>query len=198
MSWRDTRHALGSVLASLGPMRKPPNDAALRALFDDPPRHVVVGAVGSGKSTLLSRLLDSARPTGLGGMTVDVTTHEEGGRRWVDTPGIDDPAQARRVLDPEVRRSDVLVWVVDGLQPALERERKLLSRWSHDAEVRIVVSRADLLDALAREAVAARMARIAPQVGATELRFADARDPGADVLAALRAPPRRWAPFRTV
>ncbi len=88
------------------------------AIWDSRWAVAVVGRVSTGKSTLVNLLAGEKRSrVGLGGVTKSVTEFRIGEVAVFDTPGIDDEAGALATLQPLLEAVDVVVWVVDGLQP---------------------------------------------------------------------------------
>lgn len=191
MTARDLEQHLGRLLADCAELNPRPMelDDIERALFR-PLKAAMVGGVGVGKTTLVAALTGQERVTGLGGVTHDIESIDGAAWTWVDTPGIDDPRLARGLLDPEVSQVDVVLWVVDGLQPATERERSLIVRWARDRELRVFVSRCDLLSPDDLHAVRSRVDEIAGQLSAGFVLYGDARTPSEEQVHQLLQRPR--------
>jgi len=119
-----------------------------RALLARPWTVAVVGRVGAGKSSLVNALAGrNGQRTGLGGVTTDLRRENVGASVLIDTPGIDEPEPAVRVLETALPEADAVVWVVDGLQPLPESERTAVERvLPAGMPLHVVVSRADLLE----------------------------------------------------
>ncbi len=141
--------------------------AAIPEALGEPARIVVVGLVGVGKTTLVNRWCGAAHATGLGGVTREVTAVEGAGFTCIDTPGIDRPEEALLWLSPLLANADALVWVVDGLQPLMERERRVVHEACPDTvPVVALVARGDLLDAQAGDVLARVISHLAPRLAA--------------------------------
>ncbi len=150
-------------------------DALVEAV-ETPARTVVGGLVGVGKTTLVNRWLGTAHPTGLGGVTREVAWFHTEGAEVADTPGLDRPEEALVRMQPLLAEADALVWVVDGLQPLTESERRVIEQASPpELPLTVLVARADLLDDQVDdvlERVRAHLgARLATDPVALDLRF---------------------------
>jgi GTP-binding protein EngB required for normal cell division len=110
-------------------------------------RILLVGRTGSGKTTLRNARLDRDDPVGLGGVTRAPDTVVDGRHHWTDTPGIDGRDTAIDRLGPLFDATDVVVWVIDGLQPLTRTERDVVELLlPPGTPLACVVSRLDLLD----------------------------------------------------
>ncbi|MEZ4319273.1 MAG: GTPase [Myxococcota bacterium] len=110
-------------------------------------RFLLVGRTASGKTTLRNRLLGRADPVGLGGVTQAIDTVTVRREAWTDTPGIDGRDTAIDRLGPAFDTTDVVVWVVDGLQPLTRTERDVVELLlTPGTALACVVSKADLLE----------------------------------------------------
>lgn len=184
-------------------------DRARAGLTAAPWRVVLVGRVSAGKSTLVNALAPGAgRRTGLGGVTDVVAEVAVGDAVVVDTPGIDGVQRSLAVLGPPVQAADVVVWVVDGLQPMTRSERDVLEvLLDPDAGLHVVVSRLDLAPDDA-EAVLQRVDTLTAPWAPASVRALDLRalaravaageaQAPLDLLDPLpRPPPHRLAPVR--
>lgn len=171
-----------------------------------PTRVVLLGLRTVGKSTLVNLLAGERRAeTGMGGVTREVTHYQLDGVELIDTPGLDRIEEALAVFDPLLADVDRLVWVVDGTQPVTRREREVLELCLRPhTEVRVVVSRLDLVDAEEHASVLRRVASLTAPWSPTSLQALDLRRAeraGAPVPTLLDPPvgdtPRRvlhWAP----
>lgn len=141
--------------------------AAIPDALGEPARIVVVGLVGVGKTTLVNRWCGTDHATGLGGVTREATTVEGTRCTCIDTPGIDRPEEALLWLPPLLADADALVWVVDGLQPLMERERRVVHETCPDAlPVVALVARGDLLDDQKDDVLARVTSHLAPRLSA--------------------------------
>jgi hypothetical protein len=151
------------------------------------------GRQGVGKTRLLNHLAEVDLPTGLGGLTREPAVLERDGRRWVDTPGI----EAADPLHLDLPDPDLIVWVVDSLQPLSQRAREVALRLGERASLRPVLGRADLVPLDERAAIEARVRHLLPEPPSEPPRWLDARHrPDAPTVAWLVAPPRSTAPHR--
>ncbi len=169
--------------------------AAREALLA-PWRVAVVGRVAAGKSTLVNALAGQpAQPTGLGGVTGDVTEVAVGDVRLIDTPGIDSPDEAVVRLQPLLDQVDAVVWVVDGLQPATASEREVFGHTLvAGTPLSVVITKADLVEPQERGAVEARVAELARPWGASAVHAFDLKRHAPalrDVVPLTRPGPRR-------
>ena len=124
-----------AVLRRLRPARA----EALDVLWSEPAQVVVVGRVGVGKTTLINRWTGENHAVGLGGVTQMTQTVATPSWHWLDTPGIDNPDRALSLLGPLVDRSDALVWVVDGLQPATHTARLVIHELAETYQALVVL-----------------------------------------------------------
>jgi len=114
--------------------------------WDEAWRVVVIGRVSAGKTSLVNTLTGSERPTGLGGVTryAEEVPHEQ--VVFVDTSGIDGAALAIARLTPHLATADLALWVVDGLQPVTDTERRVIgAALPHGTTLDIIVSKLDIV-----------------------------------------------------
>ncbi len=173
------RHATRALEAVALPERA----ARIREALEGPTRIVLVGAVGAGKTTLFTRLTGVSAPTGLGGVTRRTHRYETTDHIWLDTPGLEGPRLLERHIRPAVEEADVVLWVVDGLRPGALAERELIASWCAERELRVLVSRADLLGDEA-PAVLERMRALTAEHGPSALLLGDTRRVDAAALGA--------------
>ncbi len=133
------------VIAAVEPVCPTPEIARWRS-----ERHttiLLVGRTGCGKTTLRNTRLDREDPVGLGGVTRQPDTIVDGRHHWVDTPGIDGRDTAIDQLGPLFDQADVVIWVIDGLQPLTRTERDVVDvLLAPNTPLACVVSRLDLLE----------------------------------------------------
>lgn len=170
-------------------------ERALRA-----PWHIVlVGRTSAGKSTLAGWLTGTPQPTGLAGVTQQIRPLPVGDDLvLVDTPGIDDPDRAVVELQPLLERADEVFWIVDGLQPGTASERDVLAHTLVEGTpLRILISKADLIEPDEIDAVVKRVRHLASRwspvsVTAHDLRAAAVHGyPTGDLLHPRRPSPRQ-------
>jgi GTP-binding protein EngB required for normal cell division len=144
----DLDAALDGALASLDGIVDAGPLLEARALLARPWTVAAVGRVGAGKSSLVNALAGRmGQRTGLGGVTTELRRETVGAAVLIDTPGIDEPEAAIRVLEAALAEADAVVWIVDGLQPLAESERSTVEHvLPAGMPLHVVVSRADLLD----------------------------------------------------
>lgn len=184
---RDRLHA--AVIAASGLIDPAPLRGAVAAL-DAPWRVVVAGRTSVGKTSLVNTLAGTSREIGLGGVTASIAEVPWGAAEseviLVDTPGVDDPDSALVSLGGELDRADVIVWVVDGLQPLTASERVVLDRGVPPGVLLVVcVSRADLVPPEELGSVLERVARLLGAWSPVALEAVDLRRVDTAWLAAL-------------
>lgn len=151
--------------AALGVLHPGALDRALAAL-GAPRRIAALGRTSSGKSTLIRRLAsvpagEREPMVGLGGVTRAAIEIPRGDVIWVDTPGIDDPDAAILSLAQQAESADILLWVVDALQPMTRSERTVLERIVlPKTPLWVVVAKLDLIEEEERPSVIERVRAI--------------------------------------
>jgi small GTP-binding protein len=168
------------------------------ALWRSPWRIAIVGRTSTGKSTLVNLLAgQNDHPTGLGGVTQEVSVAHIGAMEVIDTPGIDDENQALTVLQPLLETVDSVIWIIDGLQPLTATERRVMDlTWVQDTPLHILVSRLDLADPADAPAVLERVKALTSRYAPLSLRRADLRHleaPPTGLLASGQSPRRTRA-----
>lgn len=190
----DLTLALGAACAAVRavlPDDPLPDDLA--AISSPPLTLWICGRQGVGKTRLANHLTGTERPTGLGGITQTAEILHAGGLCWVDTPGVEGAAPHT----DDLPAPDVVIWVVDSLQPLGQQARRAALALSNLATLRPILGRADLIDAEERPTIEARVRELLPAPIAEPPRWLDARTrPDEALLAALGAPPARPAPHR--
>ncbi|MBT3222549.1 MAG: hypothetical protein HN348_26035 [Proteobacteria bacterium] len=164
------------LAAAAGNPLEPAIERAAEA-FLAPRRVALVGRVSSGKSTLINCFVDGKpRQTGLGGVTKETAEVRHEKAILVDTPGIDVVATALTILGPLLEAVDVVIWVVDGLQPLTSSERQVLTAsLLPGTPLHIVVSRLDLTDPHEEEPVLARVEKLTAPLKPLSMRRLDLR-----------------------
>jgi len=151
-------------------------------------RILLVGRTASGKTTLRNRLLGRDDPVGLGGSTRSIDAQTQGRKIWVDTPGIDGRDRAIDQLGPCFDTADLVVWVVDGLQPLTRTEREVVELLMlPGTPLAVVLSRADLLGDEV-EAVLERVRRGTQALHPFFIGSGDLRSDSPDLRGAPRSP----------
>ncbi|MCB9673794.1 MAG: 50S ribosome-binding GTPase [Alphaproteobacteria bacterium] len=133
------------VIAAVRPWLEPDELVAWRDGRET--RWLLVGRTSCGKTSLRNALLGRSDPVGLGGVTRAFDRAARGRDVWIDTPGIDGRDTAIDTLGPGFDEADVVVWVVDGLQPLTRTERDVVELLlPKGTPLACVVSKADLLE----------------------------------------------------
>jgi len=168
------------------------------AQWNAPWRVAVVGRISTGKSTLVNLLTGrETRPTGLGGVTDEIAVERAGEVEVLDTPGIDDESRALAVLQPLLETVDVVIWVIDGLQPLTATERRVFDACLVDGTpLHILVSRLDLTEEAEVDSVLQRVRTLTARHAPLTVRRADLRhcqEPPVGLLDRVRSPRRHRA-----
>jgi hypothetical protein len=169
-----------------------PLASTLDTLIQAPLTVWVVGRQGVGKTQLINQATGTLRPTGLGGITQHPHVVVHAGVRWVDTPAIE--AHATRPTEPP----DVVVWLIDGLQPLAQLAREHVATLvGEHTTLRPLIGRADLVSPEDQPAITERVQRLlAPHVAEAPRWFNGRLPLDIALLDALTAPPSHLAPHR--
>ena len=166
--------------------------AAIALWREGPWRTVVVGRRSTGKTSCVNHHAGTKLPIGLGGVTKAVAEVETAGAVWIDTPGIEDVDEAADVLEPVLIGADVVLWLVDGLQPVTDLERRVLREVLPDGTaLRVAVTRLDLVDVAEHEAVLSRVQTVTASLRPMAVGTLDPRTQSVQTAAASAGSLRR-------